>query len=181
MTQEYIPFPEIVDELRRLCIQAVTGTLFVATRANRSAQLILDKGEIVFVYFFNKRGKEALELMSTIRAGRFRFQEGTVTRRTPLPPTDAILKSLIDGHKIADHPQDIEHKQAGGGSGLNQEQKTVLESCLAGFIGPMAGIICEDHLDVAVNLQAAIDALAAEIPSPEQAKKFKAMVLEKFS
>ena len=181
MTQEYIPFPEIVAELRKLCIQAVTGTLFVATKANRSAQLILDKGEIVFVYFFNKRGKEALELMSTIRAGRFRFQEGAVSRRTPLPPTDTILQSLIDGHKISD--QDIEDIEApvSTGLGLSQEQKTVLESCLAEFIGPMAGIICEDHLDVAANLQAAVDALDAEIPSSEQAKKFKAIVLGKLS
>jgi hypothetical protein len=178
MTQEYIPFPEIVAELRKLCIQAVTGTLFVATKANRSAQLMLDKGEIVFIYFFNKRGKEALELMSTIRAGRFRFQEGAVSRRTPLPPTDAILQALIDGHKISD--QDIE-KPISTGLGLSQEQKTVLESCLAEFIGPMAAIICEDHLDVAANLQAAVDALAAEIPSSDQAKKFKAIVLGKLS
>ena len=178
MTQEYIPFPEIVAELRKLCIQAVTGTLFVATKANRSAQLMLDKGEIVFVYFFNKRGKEALELMSTIRAGRFRFQEGGVSRRTPLPPTDAILQSLIDGYKIPD--QDIQEPLSIG-LGLSQEQKTVLEACLAEFIGPMAGIICEDHLDVAANLQDAVDALAAEIPSPDQAKKFKAIALEKLS
>jgi hypothetical protein len=45
----------------------------------------------------------------------------------------------------------------------------------------MAGIICEDHLDVATNLQAAVDALAAEIPSSDQAKKFKAIALEKLS
>lgn len=180
MTQEYIPFPEIVAELRKLCIQAVTGTLFVATKANRSAQLILDKGEIVFVYFFNKRGKEALELMSTIRAGRFRFQEGAVSRRTPLPPTDAILQSLIDGHKISDQDVDIEVPQATG-LGLSQEQKTILESCLAEFIGPMAGIICEDHLGVAASLQAAVDALAAEIPSSDQAKKFKAVVMGKLN
>jgi hypothetical protein len=178
MTQEYIPFQEIVAELRKLCIQAVTGTLFVATKANRSAQLMLDKGEIVFIYFFNKRGKEALELMSTIRAGRFRFQEGAVSRRTPLPPTDTILQSLADGHKIPD--QDIE-EPISTGLGLSQEQKTVLESCLAEFIGPMAGIICEDHLDVATNLQAAVDALAAEIPSSDQAKKFKVIALEKLS
>jgi hypothetical protein len=180
MTQEYIPFQEIVAELRKLCIQAVTGTLFVATKANRSAQLMLDKGEIVFIYFFNKRGKEALELMSTIRAGRFRFQEGAVSRRTLLPPTDTILQALIDGHKISDQDKDIEEPLSTG-LNLSQEQKTILESCLAEFIGPMAGIICEDHLDVAVNLKAAVDALAAEIPSSDQAKKFKAIVLGKLS
>ena len=176
MTQEYIPFPQIVSALTNLCDKRVTGTLFIATKANRSAQLILDKGEIVFVYFFNKRGEEALELMSTIRAGRYRFQEGTVSRRMPLPATEAIVKSLSSGQKLAE--TEVSNNLSPG-SGLSQEQKNTLETCLAGYIGPMASLICEDHLGGAADLQKAIDALAAEIPSPEQAKKFRAMVMEK--
>ena len=175
MTQDYISFPEIVAEIRKLCTQRVTGTLFVATKANRSAQLILEKGEIIFIYFFNKRGEEALELMSTIRAGRYRFQEGTVSRRDPLPATEVILQSLSGGQKNAAQASD----KLSAGTGISQEQKTVLENCLAGHIGPMAGIICEDHLDVVADLQGAIDALVAEIPSSEQAEKFRVMVLDK--
>lgn len=176
MTQDYIPFPQIVSEIKKLCAEKVTGTLFVATKANRSAQLMLDKGEIVFVYFFNKRGVDALELMTTIQAGRYRFQEGAVSRRMSLPPNEAIFNSLISGQKVA--PVEVNEKISNG-SGLSQEQKTALEACLAGYIGPMAGIICEDHLGVVADLQEAVDALAAEIPSPEQAQKFRAMVLEK--
>ena len=175
MTQDYIPFQEIVSELKKLSDQRVTGTMFIATKANRSAQVILDKGEIVFIYFFNKRGEEALELMSTIQAGRYRFQEGGVSRRSPLPSTDAILQSLLSGQKVVG--QVIEKRSTG--PGLSQEQKTILETCLAGYIGPMAGIICEDHLDVVSDLQSAIEALAAEIPSVDQAEKFRAIVLEK--
>ncbi|EKD38166.1 MAG: hypothetical protein ACD_75C00842G0001, partial [uncultured bacterium] len=76
MTQDYIPFADIVVEIARLCKQRSTGTLFIATKANKSVQLVLDKGEIVFIFFSSKRGEEALALMSTIRAGRYRFQEG---------------------------------------------------------------------------------------------------------
>jgi hypothetical protein len=155
--------------------------MFIATMANSSAQIMLDEGEIVFLYFFNKRGEEALELMSTILAGRYRFQEGAVTRRTPLPATDAILKSLLSGQKVA-AGQKILNKlgeRQPAGPGLSQEQKNVLESCLAGFIGPMAGILCEDHLGHATNLKAAVEALVAEIPSAEQADQFRAMVMEK--
>lgn len=178
MTQDFISFPDIVSEIKNLCAEKVTGTLFIATKANRSAQIILDHGEIVFLYFFNKKGEEALELMSTIRAGRYRFQEGADPRRSPLPSTNAILQSLASGEKIADQFVEVSEKQRTG-SGLSDEQKNVLESCLAGYIGPMASIICEDHLSIASDLQAAIDALAAEIPSPEQAAKFKVMVQEK--
>jgi hypothetical protein len=180
MTQDYIPFPAIVSELRKLCSARATGTMFIATMANSSAQIILDKGEIVFVYFFNKRGEEALELMATIHAGRYRFQEGAVTRRTPLPSTDAILQSLLSGQKIVG--QKIVNKvgeQRPAGPGLSQEQKDVLETCLAGYIGPMAGILCEDHLGNATDLKTAVDALVAEIPSAEQAEKFRAMVMGK--
>lgn len=176
MTQDYIPFSEIVSELRRLCSARATGTMFIATMANSSAQIILDRGEIVFVYFFNKRGEEALELMSTtILAGRYRFQEGAVTRRIPLPSTDVILQSLLSGQKIVNQVS----KQQPTGPGLSQEQKNVLETCLAGYIGPMAGILCEDHLSDAADLKTAVDALVAEIPSLEQAEKFRAMVMEK--
>ncbi|MGB3210869.1 MAG: DUF4388 domain-containing protein [Desulforhopalus sp.] len=175
MTQDYVPFPEIVTELRKLCAKKVTGTLFVTTKANRSAQLMLDNGEIVFIYFFNTRGEEALELMSTIRAGRYRFQDGAVTRRSPLPPTDAILQSLAGEQTTVPEVRG----NVSAGSGLSQEQKDVLESCLAGYIGPMAGIICEDHLGIAADLHAAVDALVAEIPSSDQAEKFRAMVYAK--
>lgn len=177
MTQDYMPFPEIISALKKLCQERVTGTIFIATKKNRSAQLILDRGEIVFVYFFNKRGEEALELMATISAGRYRFQEGAVTRRMDLPPTDVILQNLA-GQSAGEQIR-VSSTAAAVGPGLSQEQKDVIESCLAGFIGPMAGIICEDHLGVAADLQAAIDALVTEIPSAEQAQKFKAMVMQK--
>jgi len=175
MTLDYIPFVEIVAALKKLCVQRATGTLFVATKANRSAQVILDRGEIVFLYFFNKRGQEALELMSTIRAGRYRFQEGPVSRRSVLPSTDALLQSLISGEKFVDQAGE----QQSIGPGLTKEQKNILETCLAGYIGPMAGIICEDHLGAAADLDSAIDALVAELPSSVPAEKFRAMVVQK--
>lgn len=175
MTQDYLPFPEIITALRKLSKERVTGTMFIATKANRSAQLIFDRGEIVFVYFFNKRGEEALELMSTITAGRYRFQEGRVSRRMPLPTTDLILDMLAgqdsgDNTPVQQGPSEV---------GLTEEQKGVLESCLAGFIGPMAGIICEDHLGVISSLEEAVEALVTEIPSAAQAQKFRAMVNQK--
>jgi len=113
--------------------------------------------------------------MATIRAGRYRFHEGAVSRRDPLLSTDSILHSLSGGQKIASSGSENRSTDFA----LSQEQKSVLETCLAGYIGPMAGIICEDHLDVVADLQTAIDALVAELPSPEQAEKFRVMVLEK--
>lgn len=181
MTQDYIPFADIVVEIARLCKQRSTGTLFIATMANKSVQLVLDKGEIVFIFFSSKRGEEALALMSTIRAGRYRFQEGgVIPRRMVLPPTEAILKTLSGSREQSSSPgRSPVTPEAAQTEGLSREQKDALESSLAECIGPMAAIICEDHLNSGANLDAQIDALAAEIPSPGQARKFRELVKAK--
>ena len=98
MTQDYVSFSQIVSEIGRLSKQKTTGTMFISTRDNRSAQLMLDKGEIVFVFFSGKRGQDALDLMSSIGDGRFRFQEGgVIARRMQLPPTQTILENFSHG------------------------------------------------------------------------------------
>ena len=181
MTQDYTPFATIVDEIGKLCKQKASGTLFIATKANRSAQMVLDKGEIVFVYFSSKRGEEALKLMTAIRAGRYRFQEGgVIPRRMPLPKTDAILAALgrNAGQGLVGN-QAEKATFASEDNGLSQEQKDVLEFCLAECIGPMAAIICEDHFSGKGDIHGIVEALAAEIPSAGQAEKFRELVAAK--
>jgi hypothetical protein len=181
MTQELLHFSEIIIEIGRLCKQRATGTLFISTGDNRSAQFMLDKGDIVFILFAGKRGQEAVNLMSKIREGRFRFQEGgNISRRMELPPTQDILKILNSGSVLASSSSPVQsEKKVLTGSGLSPEQKSVLESCMADCIGPMAAIICEDHFDSGSDLQTTVEALAAEIPSPVQGKKFREMVAKK--
>jgi hypothetical protein len=181
MTQEYIPFSEIVSEIAKLCKQKATGTLFVVTSDNRSAQMMLDKGEIVYIFFSSKRGEEALQLMSTIHHARYRFQEGgVVARRMPLPATQAVIQSLINGSSESfAATSDKQPQKASNGSTLSAEQKKVLETCLADCIGPMAAIICEDYFNSASDLQTVIEALSGEIPSAGQVQKFRTMVAEK--
>jgi len=175
MTQEYIPFLEIVDKLKKLCDSRQTGTLFVATKLNRSAQVMIDDGEIVYMYFYNKRGQEALELMATIEAGTFRFQEGTVTsRRGPIPETSIILQTLAKATDESGTPV-----SAGAGNSLSRREKATLEECLAEYIGPMAAIICEDHFGSVADFPTAVDVLAAEIPSVDQRGLFKEKVMAK--
>jgi Domain of unknown function (DUF4388) len=177
MIQDYIPFSEIVSEIGSLCKQKATGTLFIATRENRSAQIMLDKGEIVYIFFSSKRGQEALDLMAKMSEGRYRFQEGgIISRRMQLPPTQTILQILSTDSKQLPSASREQEKKASVRSGLSAEQKSILETCLAECIGPMAAIICEDHFSSAGDLSAAIEALAGEIPSAGQVKKFREMV-----
>jgi hypothetical protein len=177
MTQDYVPFSEIVNVIGSLCKKKATGTLFVATRDNRSAQLMLDKGEIVYIFFSSKRGQEALDLMAKMSEGRYRFQEGgVISRRMQLPPTQTILQTLSTHSEQIPSPSREQVIKTQVGSGLSAEQKSVLETCLAECIGPMAAIICEDHFNSVGDLSAAIEALAGEIPSLGQVRKFREMV-----
>ena len=180
MTQDYIPFSEIVFEIGSLCKQKTTGTLFITTRDNRSAQIMLDKGELVFILFASKRGQEALDLMAKMSDGRYRFHEGSVgLRRMQLPPTQTILQALRNGSGQVSSPAREQAEKASFGNSLSADQKRVLETCLADCIGPMAAIVCEDHFNSVRDLPAAIEALAAEIPSPGQVKKFREMITER--
>ncbi len=178
MTQEYTPFSEIVIELKKICDSKTTGTLFIATKANRSAQIMIESGEIVFIYFFNKRGQEALELMSTIKAGKYRFQAGKVTsRREPLPKTSSMLKALAGMVGVSSLEIEIPQSVSGGVKLLNYKQKTVLKECLAEYIGPIAAIVCEDHLNSTVDFSTALDLLAGEISFADQREQFREKVL----
>lgn len=179
MNQDYIPFQAIIDKLKEFCTQQTSGILFIATKANRSAQIVLENGEIVFVYFYNKRGVEALKLMLTIEAGRYRFQKNaTSSRRSSLPSTDKILRFLKreTDNQIPPEPTEPTEVSEPVQSSLDENQKRILETVLVEYIGPMAAIICEDHLDSAPDIAAAIDVLASEIPSPDQAQKFRTQI-----
>ncbi len=176
MTEGNIPFHQIVTEAGKLCRQRSTGTLFITTKANKSAQIVLDKGEIIYILFSGKRGLDALTLMSTIDGGRYRFQEGGVMPpRMALPPSEAILDALGRGAAVAP-PSRGSGVKSGDSAGLSGEQKEVLQSCLAECIGPMAMLICEDYFESKRIFAEVVDALAAEIPSPDQAKKFRELV-----
>nr|MDQ2693997.1 hypothetical protein [Pseudomonadota bacterium] len=139
----YKPLPLLVDELRRLHRQRRTGTLFIATEDNQLLRAGLQDGEIISLSFRNRRGADALNPARQIRAGRARFEPGMLMPchgQQPLPPTPQLLDYLSGG----DAPPAAAPPVSGGG--LSELQRTVLEEELADAIGPMAAIVCAEHL-----------------------------------
>ena len=51
-------------------------------------------------------------------------------------------------------------------------QRGIIETSLAEYIGPVAPIICDDILKSVLNLDSALNKLAEEIPSEEEARQF---------
>lgn len=181
--ETYISLTELVDELRQICSEQKSGVMYITSSANRSAQIMIDKGKIVFIYYFNKRGRDALALMPQIERGKYRFQEGTAPAlKADLPETDEILHLLSTSGDVASddtEPIQLERSEAEVSieedinSSLTEKQKRILEEGLAVFIGPMAMIICEDHLRKTVDVKTAVELLAGEIPTESQAESFR--------
>lgn len=186
MTQDILPFTEIIKELEKLCRNKATGTLSLTTATNRSAQVAIDHGEVVFIFYSGKMGEGALAAMAGIDGGRFRFQENSLpSRRMVLPPTATILSRLASSatSTAGAAPSTTATSAAPSRSSgtLTAEQRQLLERCLAEHIGPMATIICEDQLRENLTIEEALDALAAEVPTPAAAEAFRKLVLSRLA
>lgn len=176
MSQAYVPFSDLITALAQWSRERRTGIVYVATDTNHSAQINLSQGEIVFLVFQSRLGANALPLMRTIDGCRFRFAEGAIASqsRQRLPATTAILDQLASSaRRVRQDPV------AAGAQAISSEAKTVLERALAEYIGPMVAIVCPEHFERARDLESAIDALACEIPKPEQAVRFRRDVAKK--
>ena len=176
MTLKNISLKEILTELHTLHNKKATGILYITTDTNKSAQVIMDAGEIVFAYYANKLGEEAIELLASTDSGRYRFQSGTFSGRSPLPPTQTILQFLAGDNAPSALQQEVEN--IAQGLSLSDSERELISKALATYVGPLAEIICQDHFKTAKSLEEAINLLASEIPSAQQAEEFKVTIFE---
>ena len=178
--QGYVSFAEIVRQIKSLSKKRETGTLFITTKANRSAQIMLEDGRVVYLSCCNKRGRDALTRLKEIQGGRFRFQPGRpMARPMELPPTSELIEELRRAAGLSTPSSD--GRRRGGGQNtvlrISAAQRSELEAALTSYIGPVASIICEEALDTAPDLATAVDVMAAEIPVEENAVRFREAAL----
>ena len=164
-------YPAFVAVLRQLFRQKRSGMLFAATDSNQ-------QGNISDVNFMHKRGSVALTLLTRIQAGRARFSVDVLSEangpREPLAHTEDILDYLDKAQPLPTLAGG--RKETFTGAALTPAHREVLEEVLAEHIGPVAGVICEEHFASAADLDSALAALAAEIGDREHAERFVAQV-----
>jgi len=175
MSLELLPFPAIVAYLSKLCQEKHTGTLLITNNYHLLGQISIQDGEIVFLFSQGKRGINALPLLTAAKEGSVSFSEGKAPLTTPLPTTTDILEYLANANP------NIAVSEDGSFRPLSPTAKTVLEQTLKEFIGPIAGLVCDDHFRTIVTLEAAIKALADEIPSPATAQQFRELAHKRLS
>lgn len=163
---------QLVALLQQLCQQGRTGRLITTTDSNRLASVDLDKGRIIAIDYADKTGVEALALLATFKSGSSSFMElATQTRQATALPTNQEIFSQLGSASPSPPPSSA--------SGVSTESKVLLEKTLAGYIGPMAKIICNRVWGSANDLDSAIAALASQIPDAKRAQAFLAEIRAK--
>jgi hypothetical protein len=200
------PRDQLIAELRSLCAAKRTGTLFIITIENHPAQVVLRDGEIVGLSYRLNRGPDALAPLKAFAAARYRFQQESVSSTDPrLPPTAEVLAvlgaesrsapdrppapSTTASRTAAVAPPPADTRPAIGSSPDISEAvdrlRLLIERELAEFLGPMAGLICGEHLaDPSAGSQEVaklLEAIAKEIGDPAKEAQFKQRVLSQLA
>lgn len=175
---------QLIEELRRVCVEKRTGKMLIATQDNQLARISFRDGEIVSISYRLKNGREAIPLLKEIKQARVKFSTGKAggdPAAEPLPPTVEIMR-LLSGDKPAPAP-------AAGTVTMDQVPAAlkIIEAELIEVLGPLASIVWTEHRErlgtpiTASKLQALLEALAKEIGDPTKVQTFKEQVWQKIN
>lgn len=167
---DLIPLARVVAQIRILCDERSSGAMFLISEENRMAQVHLSAGQVVAVMCRNKRGVEAIQLMREIHSVHMRFDDSHFAASD----SDELLTEVFFSCLAATHQAPARAEVRVQTAPLTSDVKATLQKLLAKRIGPMAEIICLEHFEGATNVLPVIEALASEIPSLEDANKFRA-------
>jgi len=183
-----VPYRQIVTELAALCRAQRTGTLFIATTDNQSARIGLREGEISSLVFRNQRGLEAIIQLRKIVAGRINFTDTVMDRgpRGDLPMTVDLLAMLgTDDFPpiVPTRPEPDPPPPASAADAQLTRAQAVIEAELTEYLGPMAVVICREHMARAAaaspphDVRQIVEALAREIGDRAKEERFRQQVL----
>ena len=87
-------FGYLINEVRRLCQEKATGTLFITGDNKYLAQISFKEGKIVLLSCLNKSGIEVVPLIRQIPSGWLQFVKLKITDNFLLPANADILAAL---------------------------------------------------------------------------------------
>ncbi|HEX9126473.1 MAG TPA: hypothetical protein VF948_08705 [Methylomirabilota bacterium] len=176
-----------MTELGALCAAKRTGTMFIATTDNHSARIGLVLGEITSLAFRAQRGMQALDHLRKVSAGRFSFSDTVMDKGMPsdLPDTVDVLALLVGDEPALPQPRPMPAPVSvllAGDTPLARAREAI-EAELTEFVGPIAPLLCREHMARAAaagppwDWQALVDAVAHEIGDRAKEERFKHQAL----
>jgi hypothetical protein len=197
-----LSYGQLLAELSALCAAKRTGTMFIATTDNQSARIGLRQGEIVSLVFRTQRGLEALDHIRKVSAGRFTFSAAVVDRvlSADLPGTPDLLQMLSGGeasppvaisatppaatpHSVGPAPARAIAPAAAPSVSQLAKVQAVIEAELTEFVGPIAPLLCREHVARAAavgppwDLPALVEAVSHEIGDRAKEDRFRQQAL----
>ena len=184
-------YRHLMTELGALCAAKRTGTMFVATTDNHSARIGLRQGDIVSLVFRNQRGLEALDHIRKITAGRFSFSDAVVDKapHADLPHTSDLLALLVGEESPLPPPASAAPRTPAPAAAQRVDNpqlaraRAVIESELTEFVGPIAPLLCREHMARTAaagppwDWRELVEAVAREIGDRAKEDRFKQQAL----
>jgi hypothetical protein len=175
MSTELQSLQTILRELKELVGRRASGFLFIVTDDNRSASIRLRGGHIDEIGFKNRFNDEAVELLSQVTGARARFQPGATTPSKRPPLGDAALLWLLGGLQNQ-VPARTSNSPAVNHAGPTSSLRQRVEQIALTYLGPIAGLLCDEAFAGSNDLERAMQQIAANLPDPDEHGRFIADV-----
>lgn len=183
MSGDLLSYPQILGELRRLCAERRTGTMFLVTDKGESARFELRDGQILAIQFRVTTGFNAIGEIMKINAAQVSFSPHSVdptASRKPLPSTAEIQRTLLGYTGLVTSTGPATPTSDEVEDDYFPRAQAILVAALTEFIGPMASIVVADHLRQAQragrDVHYAVETIAREIDTPAHVALFKQQV-----
>ncbi|BBJ96233.1 hypothetical protein [Xanthomonas campestris] len=194
MSTEFRPLIEVLRELKALALKKASGFLFVVTEENHSCIIRINAGQIEEVVFRMLRNDEAVQRLTMVGAAKARFQvdPGAGMGKPSLLSEDS-RQWLMGGFEqdLGGAPALVRAPAAtapapapaapvststpasvGNGAAPDDAVRQALERVALNYLGPIAGMLCDEAWDASSDIEQVLSQLAANLATPQEAQKF---------
>jgi len=190
MSNEFRPLVQVLRELKMLAQKRSSGFAYIVTEDNHSCIVRLHQGQVQEVVYRMLRNEEAVQRLSMVAAAKVRFENSGIAA---LPPGRAPLaESSVDwllggfehdlgGQQYQYAPAAVPSPPPGAAPAapapeivvVNPQVRQALEQVALNYLGPIAGLLCQEAFDaVGGDPQRAIAQLAGQLYSQQEAQRF---------
>lgn len=197
MSTEFRPLIEVLRELKALALKKASGFLFVVTEENHSCIIRINAGQIEEVVFRMLRNDEAVQRLTMVGAAKARFQVdpgagmgkpsllsedsrqwlmggfeqdlggAPAPVRAPVAAAPVPAPAAASAAPTASAPASV-----GSGAAPDEAVRQALEKVALNYLGPIAGMLCDEDWDASSDIEQVLSQLAANLATPQEAQKF---------
>jgi hypothetical protein len=170
------PFHLVLRDLVTLARRRVTGLFCIVTEDNRFASIKLREGKVLEVMYRSQFNEAAVEMLAQVRLARATFQAGPVGTVKHGAPGEAAVSWLLGGFENQTNVALRPPSPAGLNGAMSDVHKRVIEEIATGFLGPIAGVVCEGVFESSHDLDNIIHEIGTNLTDPEEVARFATAV-----